>query len=78
MIHTLEMPYNQGLYVQWKDLLKSTGLPYNTIVENTTVTNVLPSGKDAGEMGFTKVNEKLKETKKTAFEDVVFQKLKGL
>ena len=43
-----------------------------------TVTNVLPSGKDAGEMGFTKVNEKLKETKKTAFEDVVFQKLKGL
>ncbi len=36
MIHTLEMPYNQGLYVQWKDLLKSTGLPYNTIIENTT------------------------------------------
>jgi hypothetical protein len=29
-------------------------------------------------MGFSKVNQKLKDTKKTAFEDVVLQKLKGL
>ena len=43
-----------------------------------TVTNVLPTEKDAGEMGFSKVNQKLKDTKKTAFEDVVLQKLKGL
>ena len=43
-----------------------------------TVTNVLPTEKDAGEMGFSKVNQKLKDTKKTAFEDVVLQKLEGL
>ena len=41
-----------------------------------TVTNVLPTEKD-GEMGFSKVNQKLKDTKKR-FEDVVLQKLKGL
>ena len=43
-----------------------------------TVTNVLPTEKDAGEMGFSEVNKILKDTKKTAFEDVVLQKLKGL
>jgi hypothetical protein len=43
-----------------------------------TVTNVLPTEKDAGEMGFSDVNKILKDTKKTMFEDVVLQKLKGL
>ena len=41
-----------------------------------TVTNVLPTEKDAGEMGFSKVNQKLKDTKKTAFEDVSVTKIK--
>ena len=30
-----------------------------------TVTNVLPTEKDGGEMGFSKVNQKLKDTKKS-------------
>ena len=43
-----------------------------------TVTNILPTEKDAGDMGFTKVNKILKETKNTDFEDIVSQKLQGL
>jgi len=43
-----------------------------------TVTNILPTEKDAGDMGFTKVNKILKETKNTGFEDIVSQKLQGL
>ena len=43
-----------------------------------TVTNILPTEKDAGDMGFTKVNKILKQTKNTGFEDIVSQKLQGL
>ena len=43
-----------------------------------TVTNILPTEKDAGDMGFSEVNKKLKNTKQTDFEDIVSQKLKGL
>ena len=43
-----------------------------------TVTNILPTEKDAGDMGFTKVNKILKETKNAGFEDIVSQKLQGL
>lgn len=32
MIYTLEMPYNQGLYIQWSDMLKSTGLEFNNLL----------------------------------------------
>ena len=42
-----------------------------------TVTNILPTEKDGGDMGFTKVNKILKETKNTGFEDIVSQKLQG-
>ena len=42
-----------------------------------TVTNILPTEKD-GDMGFTKVNKILKETKNTGFEDIISQKLQGL
>ena len=40
--------------------------------------NIKPTDKDASDMGFTEVNNKLKESKKTGFGDVISQKLKGL
>ena len=43
-----------------------------------TVTNILPTEKDPGDMGFTKVNKILKQTKNTGFEDIISQKLQGL
>ena len=43
-----------------------------------TVTNILPTEKDAGDMGFSKVNKMLKQTKKSGFEDVISQKLMGI
>ena len=43
-----------------------------------TVTNILPTDKDAGDMGFTEVNSILKKTKETDFSDIISQKLKGL
>ena len=43
-----------------------------------TVTNILPTEKDAGDMGFSEVNKILKQTKKSGFEDVISQKLMGI
>ena len=43
-----------------------------------TVTNILPTEKDAGDMGFSEVNKMLKKTKKSGFEDVISQKLMGI
>ena len=40
--------------------------------------NIIPSDKDASEMGFSEVNSKLKETEETGFSDIISQKLKGL
>jgi len=42
------------------------------------VRNIIPSDKDAGEMGFSRVNEILKESKETDFSDVIKQKLFNL
>ena len=43
-----------------------------------TVTNILPTEKDAGDMGFSQVNSILKNTEETQFGDIISQKLKGL
>ena len=43
-----------------------------------TVTNILPTEKDAGDMGFSEVNSILKNTEETQFGDIISQKLKGL
>jgi len=43
-----------------------------------TVTNILPTEKDAGDMGFSEVNSILKNTQETQFGDIISQKLKGL
>ncbi len=40
--------------------------------------NVIPSDKDASDMGFSEINSKLKETEETGFGDIISQKLKGL
>ena len=40
--------------------------------------NIKPTDKDASDMGFTEVNNKLKESEKTGFGDIISQKLKGL
>lgn len=43
-----------------------------------TVTNILPTEKDAGEMGFSQVNSILKEKNKTDFGDIISQKLMSI
>ena len=43
-----------------------------------TVTNILPTEKDAGDMGFSEVDKMLKQTKKSGFEDIITQKLMGI
>ena len=40
--------------------------------------NITPSEKDASDMGFSKVNKILKNSKETKFGDIISQKLKGL
>ena len=42
------------------------------------VTNIIPTGKDAGELGFDKVNELLKETEETGWDDLILSKLNNL
>lgn len=46
--------------------------------QGITTKNIKPTDKDASEMGFIEVNNKLKESKKTGFGDIISQKLKGL
>ena len=46
--------------------------------QGITTKNIIPIGKDASDMGFTEVNNKLKESKQTGFSDIISQKLKGL
>jgi len=46
--------------------------------QGITTKNIKPTDKDASDMGFTEVNNKLKESKKTGFSDIISQKLKGL
>ena len=43
-----------------------------------TVTNILPTEKDASEMGFSQINKKLKNTESTEFSDIISQKLSTL
>lgn len=55
-------------------------LRYTTQLQNQGITtkNIIPSEKDAGEMGFSKINTILKQSKKTEFGDIISQKLAGL
>ena len=46
--------------------------------QGITTKNIIPTGKDAADMGFSEVNNKLKESKQTGFSDIISQKLKGL
>jgi len=40
--------------------------------------NIIPSDKDASDMGFSQINKILKNTEETEFGDIISQKLKGL
>jgi len=42
------------------------------------VRNIIPTDKDAGEMGFQKVNEILKDAKETSWEDLMMAKLNNI
>ena len=42
------------------------------------VKNIIPTDKDAGEMGFTDVNKLMKETEETGWDDLILTKLKNL
>ena len=42
------------------------------------VRNIIPTDKDAGEMGFEKVNELLKGAKETGWDDLVLSKLNNI
>jgi len=46
--------------------------------QGITTKNIKPTDKDASDMGFSEVNNKLKESKETEFSDIISQKLKGL
>lgn len=46
--------------------------------QGISIRNIIPSDKDAGEMGFSKVNQILKESTETNFVDVIKQKLFNL
>ena len=42
------------------------------------VRNIIPTDKDAGDMGFQKVNEILKSAKETSWEDLMMAKLNNI
>jgi DNA primase len=42
------------------------------------VTNIIPDGDDAGDMGFEKVNNLLKETKESGWDDLILSKLNNI
>jgi DNA primase len=46
--------------------------------QGITTKNIKPTDKDAADMGFSEVNMKLKESKKTGFGDIISQKLKNI
>jgi DNA primase len=48
------------------------------IKNGITVKNIIPEGKDAGDMGFDEVNKILKQTKQTGWDDLVLTKLNNL
>jgi len=48
------------------------------IKNGINVRNVIPSGKDASDMGFEKVNELLKGAKQTGWDDLVLSKLNNI
>lgn len=46
--------------------------------QGISVTNIIPTDKDASEMGFKHINDKIKTSKKSKYEDIISQKLNSL
>jgi hypothetical protein len=42
------------------------------------IKNIIPSGKDAADIGFTEINNIIKNKTETNYEDVILQKLNQL
>ena len=59
---------------------QSQALHYTMQFQNQGIDtkNIVPSEKDASDMGFSQVNKVLKHSEKTNFTDIISQKLKGL
>lgn len=69
-----------GINILLDEDAQEQALRYTMEYQNQGITtkNIKPSEKDAGEMGFSQINSKLKETEETGFGDIISQKLKGL
>ena len=69
-----------GINILLDEDAQEQALRYTMEFQNQGITtkNIKPSEKDAGEMGFSQINSKLKETEETGFGDIISQKLKGL
>ena len=48
------------------------------IKNGISVTNIIPNGKDAGDMGFDEVNDLLKETEQSGWDDLILSKLNNI
>ena len=55
-------------------------LKYTTFFNNQQINtkNIIPTSKDAGEMGFSTVNQIIKTSKETKYGDIISQKLKNI
>jgi hypothetical protein len=61
------------------DAIEDSTKHTNYFIKNgIKVKNIIPSDKDAGEMGFTKVINLIKESSETKWDDLVLTKLKNL
>jgi type I restriction enzyme R subunit len=56
--------------------------PFNTelvnLVQDEQVKNIIPLDKDAGELGFIKVNDLIKKQTETGWDDLILTKIKNL
>jgi DNA primase (bacterial type) len=81
---TLKAKINQKGVKEINILLDSDAVDDSTkhanyfIRNGIKVKNIIPDGMDAGDMGFDKVNELLKETKETGWDDLILSKLNNI
>ena len=70
----------KGINILLDEDAQEQALHYTIQYQNQGITtkNIKPTDKDASDMGFSEVNNKLKESEKTQFSDIISQKLKGL
>lgn len=77
MIYTLEKPYNQGLYVGWTEFLKSTNIPYETLVDNTLEQDVEFESFMSFQHNIDFINEKVKKENTLIIDSSYFRREDG-